>query len=78
MTKKQFDNIVKNAVNYGNLYRAEINKLEEWCENKYGLNWSDVDCDNIIDSLEFGAGRLNEISFEDFKDEIERNIERSK
>ena len=74
MTRKQFDTIVKNAVHYGNLYRKEIEKLEEWCENKYKCNWSDLDCDNIIDSLEFGCGMLTPITFEDFKKEIEKNL----
>jgi len=74
MTKRQFDSIVKRAVKYGNLYKKEIEKLEEWCDKKYECNWSDLDCDNIIDSLEFGCGMLKTISFEDFKQEIESNI----
>lgn len=34
MTKKQFDAIVKNAVHYGNLYRKEMEKLEDWDGNE--------------------------------------------
>ena len=74
MTKRKFDSIVKKVVKLGNLYREEMEKLEEWCEEKYGCNWSDLGCDSIIDSLEFGEGPLKAISFEDFKNEITNNL----
>lgn len=74
MTKKQFDSIVKKAVKYGNLYKEEIDKLDEWCQEKYECSWSDLDCDGIIDSLEFGAGFLTPVSFEEFKKEIESKL----
>jgi len=51
-----------------------MEKLEEWCEEKYECNWSDLDCDNIIDSLEFGCGRLKPMTFEEFKQNIESRL----
>lgn len=74
MTKRQFDSIVKKAVKHGNLYKAEIAKLEEWCEEKYDCNWSDLNCDDIIDHLEFGCGQLTPMAFEDFKNSIKSRL----
>lgn len=74
MTKRQFDSIVKKAVKLGNLYRAEIDKLAEYSEQKYGCNWSDLDCDDIIDSLEFGCGQLTPMSFKEFNDSIKNRL----
>jgi hypothetical protein len=74
MTKRQFDSIVKKAINYGNKYKKEMAKLELWCNDKYGYNWSDLDCDYIIDNLEFGAGMLTPITFSEFKESIESKL----
>lgn len=74
MTKKQFDATVKKAVKLGNQYREQIDKLKDWCEEKYGCGWSELDCDDIIDSLEFGCGGLTPMSFEDFKKSIESKL----
>ena len=71
MTKKQFDSIIKKAVYHGNLYKEEMEKLENWVEEKYGCDWGN--CDMIIDLLEFGCGRLTPMTFEDFKKEIKKN-----
>ncbi len=52
MTEREFNLIVKKAVHLGNAYKREIDKLDEWCQKKYKCNWSDLDCDDIIDSLQ--------------------------
>jgi len=74
MTKREFDLIVKKVVHFGNEYRRQMDKLELWADEKYGTNWSDLDCDDIIDSLEFGCGTLKPMSFEEFKESIESRL----
>ena len=74
MTKREFDSIIKKAIFHGNKYKAEIVKLEKWCNQKYGCNWADLDCDDIIDSLEFGAGTLTPMTFSEFKESIEYRL----
>jgi hypothetical protein len=75
MTKRQFDSIIKKAVDLGNRYRTEIDKLDKYCKEKYGCSWSDLDCDDIIDSLEFGCGSLTPMTFDEFKQSIESRLE---
>ena len=74
MTESEFNKIVFNAVKHGNKYREEIDKLSDWVQKEYGCNWSELDCDGIIDALEFGTGYLSIITFDEFKKEIEENI----
>jgi len=74
MTKRKFDSIVRKAVKFGNQYKEQIDQLEQWCKEKYGCNWSDLDCDDIIDSLEFGCGALTPMTFKEFKESIESRL----
>lgn len=74
MTKREFDSTIKKAIKLGNQYKLEIKKLEIFCQEKYGCNWADLDCDDIIDSLEFGAGTLTPMTFDEFKGSIESRL----
>ena len=74
MTKRKFDAIVKKMVKHGNIYHKLNTELSDWCIEKYGCTWSDLDCDGIIDSFDFGCGGLNTLSFDEFKKQIESKI----
>lgn len=75
MTKRQFDAAMKKLIKHGNAYRDQIDKLEKHSQDKFGLNWGDIGCDDIIDALEFGCGRLRPMTFDEFNKSITLRME---
>lgn len=48
-----------------------INKLHSEFENRYGVTFSDIDCDNLIDTFEQGGEIDWELCDAEMKDAIE-------
>lgn len=56
MTNKEFTKLLKDCRKHGDKFRMLLDKCREECVSRHGVDWSDVDNDWIIDSLDYGSG----------------------
>ena len=65
MTKK-FQALIDRAANTGAVAYSAQKALHDFCEERYGVTMTDIDCDFIIDSVLGGCGAPSGMSASDF------------
>ena len=48
--------LLKRTARLAEDHRRAIAEVNEWFEARYGKSYSDVDCDHLIDILDYGVG----------------------
>jgi hypothetical protein len=69
---KTLQKMIDECANAFNVYFLAFNKLNEYCEQKYGYTPADVDADLIIDSVFGGAGVCSGMTAKEFREEMRR------
>ena len=64
MTDRQFTILLRKATRIASEAQAIQGRLTDAFRDRYGQTYSDVDCDPLIDSLDYGGGD-HEITAED-------------
>lgn len=54
LTDKQFTKLLNHAVKISNQHHIIQRRLTDAFEARYGTTYSDVDCDVLIDTLDYG------------------------
>jgi hypothetical protein len=63
MRDSDFTKLIKKAANLANEHREAVAKIDEESTERYGYYPSEIDCDEIIDSINYGAKSMSAEEF---------------
>lgn len=59
MTDKQLDKLIKKRVDNAHEMQQVRAKLDPLIESRYGVHYSDIDCDAAIDAMDYGVAGID-------------------